>query len=132
MLSRKTVYSGTNKLILSFPYSLHILCTKVYIVYFHTVLSMFLFLFYCSYLKVGVVQSSKLYLFHKKSTIGQLNAQIVKTENEQYTLSNILYIVFQNLKQMFLKGRQINQKIVEMEFVFWTDWGPTTLSKNAL
>ena len=121
MLSRKTVYSGTNKLILSFPYSLHILCTKVYIVYFHTVLSMFLFLFYCSYLKVGVVQSSNLYLFHKKSTIGQLNAQIVKTENEQYTLSNILYIVFQNLKQMFLKGRQINQKIVEMEFVFWTD-----------
>ena len=57
-------------------------------------------------------------LVHKGSIIGQLNIPVATTENEQqYTVSNKIYIGFQNSysffevffdKQLFLKGRQIN------------------------
>ena len=98
VLSRKPVYSGISKLILYFPYSFHILCTILSTVYFHTVLSLlFTFLFYWSHLKVGTVPSSNSSFFCKTSTIGQLNVSLETAENEeQYTLSNMLYISFQN------------------------------------
>ena len=55
------------------------------------------FLFHWSHLTVGAVPSSVSFLFRKSSTIGQLNVQFATAENEeQYTLSNILYITFQN------------------------------------
>ena len=76
---------------------------------------MFPFLIYWLYLKGGAVQSSDLALFREKLTVGQLNVQAAATENEeQYTLSNIIYMTFQNcyfflwkfsLKQVSLKGQ---------------------------
>ena len=67
----------------------------IYTVYFHTLLSMLLFLFYWSQLKAGAVHSSDSSLFRKMSIIGQLQVQAVTAENEkQYTLSNIIYIAF--------------------------------------
>ena len=66
------------------------LCTPHYT--FHVSL-----LFYWSHLTVGTVPSSDSSLFRKSSTIGQLNVHAAAAENEeQYTLSNILYIAFQN------------------------------------
>ena len=97
VLSRKPDYSGISKLILLFPYSFHILCIILSSVYFHTILSIFLFLFYWSHLKVSAAPSSDSPLFRKRSILGQLNAQVATTENEeQYTLSNIPNIAFQN------------------------------------
>ena len=64
--------------------------------YFHTVLSMFPFLFWFWHFKAGAVHSSYSSLFRKKSIISQLNVQIATAENEeQYTLSNKICIVFQ-------------------------------------
>ena len=58
---------------------------------------MFPFLFHWSHIKAGAVHSSDSSLFCKKSIINQLNIQAVTAENkEQYTLSNIVYIAFQN------------------------------------
>ena len=69
----------------------------LYTVYFHTVLPMLPFLFYWSYLKAGAIHSSHSSLFRKMSIIGQLQVQTATAENEkQYTLSNIIYIAFQN------------------------------------
>ena len=45
VLSRKPVCSGISKLIFSFPYSFHILCSILSTVYFHTVLPKFPFPF---------------------------------------------------------------------------------------
>ena len=68
----------------------------------------------------------------KKSIIGQLNVQGATAENEeQYTLSNIMYIGFQNScsffevlfdKQLLLKGRQINWKTLVVKFIFWQSY----------
>ena len=58
---------------------------------------MFPFLFYWSYLKAGTVHSNNSSLFRKRSIISQLNVPAATAENEeQYTLSNIIYIGFQN------------------------------------
>ena len=118
LLSRKTIYSCISKLILQFPYSFHILSTILSIVNFHTVLSMFSLLFYCSHLKAGTVYSSNLSLFRKRSIISQLNVRAATAENEEQDIySNIIYIGFQDLysffevffdQQLFLKGGQIN------------------------
>ena len=60
-------------------------------------LSMFPFLFYWSNLKVGTMHSSDSSLFRKRSIIGQLNVPTATAERkDQYTLSNIIYIGFQN------------------------------------
>ena len=97
LLSRKTVYSGISKFILQFPNFFHILCTIFSIVNFNTVLSMFPFLFHWLHIKVGAVHSSDWSLFRKRSIIDLLNIQAATAENEeQYTLSNIVYIAFQN------------------------------------
>ena len=53
-----------------------------------------------------------------------------------YTLNfkivTLFFEVF--LEPMLLKGRQINWKILVVEFIFdsFTDWGPAALSKNVL
>ena len=114
MLSRKTVYSGISKLIMLFLYSFHILCTIPSIVKILTVLSLLPFLLYRSHLKAGTVHSSDLSLSHKSLIIGQSNIPAATAENEeQYTLSNIIYIAFQILTlffEVFLdkQGRQIS------------------------
>ena len=57
---------------------------------------MFLF-FPWSNLKVGAVHSSDSSLFRKRSIMCQLNVQATTGENEdQRTLSNIIFIAFQN------------------------------------
>ena len=66
-------------------------------VYFLIVFPMFRFLFYLSHLKEGAVHSSDSSLFRKLSIISQLKKQAATAENEErYTLSNIIYIAFQN------------------------------------
>ena len=63
---------------------------------FHTVLSMFPFLFYWSHLKTGV-HSCNSSLFRKMSIIGQSNVPARTAKNdEQYFLNKITYIGFQN------------------------------------
>ena len=143
VLSRKPVHSGISKFIMQFPYSFHILCIILSTVYYHTVLFGLPFLFLWSHLKVDPVPSSDWSLFCKRSTIVQLNVQVAIAENEeQSTLSNILYIAFQNcyslslkfsLEEVFLKCRQSDWKILVVEFIFHkaSYWGPATLSKNA-
>ena len=55
------------------------------------------FLFSWSHLKAGTVYSSNSSLFHKRSIIGQLNEPAATAANEeQYTLSDIIYFGFQN------------------------------------
>ena len=67
----------------------------LYTVYFHTLSPMLSFLFYWSQLKAGAVHSSDSSLFRKMLIIGQLQAHAATAENEeQYTLSNIIYIAF--------------------------------------
>ena len=109
LLSRKTFFSGISKLILRFPYAFDLLCTILSIVNFHTVLPMFVFLFYWSHLKAGTVHLRDSSLFRKRSIMGQVNVQAATTENqEQYTLSNIIHTLFFEVfldKQLFLKGR---------------------------
>ena len=100
LLSRETVYSGISKLILSFPYSFQVLCTILSIVNFHTVLSMFPFLFYWSTFRVSLyfllISLESRYCPFKRS-IRQLNVPAATAENEeQYNLGNIIYIGFQN------------------------------------
>ena len=91
VLSGKPLYSGISKLILQFPYSFHIPYTILSTVYFHTVLSIFSFLFYWSHLKVGAFPTSNSSLFRKSFTIGQLNVQDAAAKNEErYILSNLL------------------------------------------
>ena len=98
LVSRKTVYSSISKPILLFPYSSHILCTILSIANLYTVLSMFPF--FTDHLKAGTVHSSDSSLFRKRSII----VLPAKTKNEeQYTLSNIRYIGFQN-SHTFLSG----------------------------
>ena len=90
---------------------------------------MFPFLFYWSQLKVFTVHSRNSSLFCERSIIGQLNISAATAEiEEQYTYGNIIYIGFQNSysffevffdNQLFLKGRQINLKILVVEFIFW-------------
>ena len=95
LLSRKTFYLGISKLILKCSYSFHILCTTLSIVEFHTELSIFPFLSYWS--PLSTVRSRDSFLFRKKSIICLLNVSAATAENkEQYTLINIIYIVFQN------------------------------------
>ena len=116
--SSKTAYYGISKLIMQCPYSFRILCD-------------ILFPFFFVHLKVCTVHSRTSSLFCKRSIIGQLNIPAATAENEeQYTYSNIIYIGFQNSysflkfslisidKQLFLKGRQINWKILVVEFIF--------------
>ena len=76
----------------------HMLCTILSTANFHAVPPMFLFLFSWSHLKAGGVYSSDWSLFRKRSIMGQLNVPAAAAENEeQYTLSNTIYIAFQNL-----------------------------------
>ena len=76
---------------------IHKLYATLSIVKLHTVLSMFRFLFNWSHLKAGTVHSSDLSLSRKRSIIGQVNVTVATAENEeQYTLSNIIYTGFQN------------------------------------
>ena len=109
LLSRKTGFSGISKLILRFPYAFDLLCTILSIVNFHTVVPMFVFLFYWSNLKAGAAHLSDSSLFRKRSIVGQLNVQAATTENqEQYTLSNIIHTLFFEVfldKPLLLKGR---------------------------
>ena len=63
VLSRKPVYYGISKFILWFPYSSHILCTKLLTMYFQIIHSMFSFLFYWSHLRVGTLPPSNSSLF---------------------------------------------------------------------
>ena len=110
------------------PCSSHILCNILFILNFHTVLFIFPFLFYWLHLKVCTVHLSNSSLFCKRSIIGQLKIPAATAENEeQYTYSNIIYIGFQNSdsffevffdKQLFLKDRQINWKILIEVFIF--------------
>ena len=75
---------------ISFIYILHyaLHCVLPYCI-FHASLSFLLI--------VGAVYSSHSSLFRKMSIIGQLQVQTATAENEkQYTLSNIIYIAFQN------------------------------------
>ena len=95
---------------------------------FQTVLFMFPFLFYWSHLKVCTANLGNSSLFCKRSIIGKLNIPAATAENEEkYTCSNIIYIRFQNSysffevffdKQLFLKGKQLNWKILVAEFIF--------------
>ena len=58
---------------------------------------MLAFLFYQSHLKTGAVNQTIHSCFCKRLSIGQLNVQAETAEKEeQYTLSNIVYITFQN------------------------------------
>ena len=77
---------------------------------------MYLFFLYRFHWKANVVNQTILYCVRKRLTIDQSNVQTVMAENqEQYTLSNIIYIEFQNisfflgytLKQGLLRYRQI-------------------------
>ena len=91
VLSRKPLYSGISKHIFQFPYSFHISYAMLSTVYFHTVLSIFSFLFYWLHLKIVAFPSSNSSLFRKSSTIGQLNVQVAAAKNEERCiLSNIL------------------------------------------
>ena len=97
VLSRKPLYSGISKHIFQFPYSFHTPYAMLSTVYFHTVLSIFSFLFYWLHLKIVAFPSSNSSLFRKSSTIGQLNVQVAAAKNEERCiLSNILQIAFQN------------------------------------
>ena len=136
MLSLIPVYSGISKLILWFPYSFHILCNILFTVCFHTVLSMFPFLFYWSHFKVSTAPSSDSSLFRKKSAIGQLNVQVATAEDEKRTIhciSNLLLFPLKfSLKEVFLKSRHINWKMLVIKPIFLrelVDWRPTTLRK---
>ena len=104
------------KNVVIFFQTFHILCTILSIVNFHTVLSIFLFLFYWSHLNAGAIHSSSnSSLCRKRSIMVQLNVQAAAAENEKrYTLSNIIYIEFQIHtlffevfldKQLFLRGK---------------------------
>ena len=91
VLSCKPLYSGISKHIFQFPYSFHISYAMLSTVYFHTVLSIFSFLFYWLHLKIVAFPSSNSSLFRKISTIGQLNVQVAAAKNEERCiLSNIL------------------------------------------
>ena len=91
VLSRKPLYSGISKHIFQFPYAFHIPYAMLSTVYFHTVLSIFSFLFYWLHLKIVAFPSSNSSLFRKSSTIGQLNVQVAAAKNEERCiLSNIL------------------------------------------
>ena len=58
---------------------------------------MFLYFCYRSHLKGDAVHLSDPSLFRKRSIIGQLNLQAATAGNqEQYTLSNKMYIALQN------------------------------------
>ena len=123
LLWSKTIYSG-----ISSYCTFHILCTILSTLNFNTVLSMFLFLFYWSHLKAVAVHFSDSSLFCKRSIMSQLNIQAATAENqEEYTLSNLMYIVFQN--------SSIDQTIEK--YLLWSlsldkveDWGPVTLPKK--
>ena len=110
-VSSKTVCSGISKFLLQFQCFFRILCNIRCT--FH---------FYWSHLKADTVHSSNSSLFRKRSIIGQLNVPAGTAENqEHYTMSKTIYIGFQNSysflevffdKQLFLKNRQINWKIL--------------------
>ena len=69
----------------------------LFIMNFQTVLSISPFLFNWLHLKVDTVHSSDSSLFCKRLIICQLNVPATAAENqEQYTLSNIIYFGFQN------------------------------------
>ena len=60
------------------------------------------FSFYWLYLKAGAAQSSNASLFRIRSTVVQVNVQAVTAKNEeQHILSNIIYVVFQNITLFF-------------------------------
>ena len=75
LLSRKIIYSGISIFILQFPYTFHILCAILTNVNFHTVPSMFLFLFSWSHLKASAAHSRDPSLFRERSIMGKLNIQ---------------------------------------------------------
>ena len=76
-------------------------------------------------------------LFCKRSIIGQLNIPAATAENEErHTYSKMIYTGFQNSysfcevffdKQLFLKGRKFNWKLLVVELI---DWGPATSPKR--
>ena len=72
--------------------------------YFHNVLSVFIFHFYWLHLKEGAVKSSISSLFYIRSAIGQLNVQAATAENEEYFISKLLLFFKFSLKHVFLKG----------------------------
>ena len=97
-LSPKSVYFGTSKLILYFPYFMY------HVLYFHCVLSHCNFRVLQQYLRCFREWSHSLlikwfnFVFTKDlPLISQSNVQAVKAEKEEwYTLSNIIYIKLQN------------------------------------
>ena len=98
-----------------YPYTFHMLCIILSIVNFHTVLSMFLFLFYWLHLKADAIHLSDSSCFVKGRSVERTSCNSWKWR--AYTLSNIMYIAFQN-SYPFLRSfpwqavtlkRQINQ-----------------------
>ena len=73
----------------------HVPCTILFTVHFHAVISMFHFLCYWSHSKAINSSLFLLKIYHR--SVNQSNVQAVTVENEEeYTLSNIIYIKFQN------------------------------------
>ena len=107
---RKSFYFSISKLILYFLYCFHVPCavlfsvlscipsTVLFTVYLHIVVSMFRFLCYWSHSKANAVdQTIQLDFIKDLPSITQSNLQAATAENEeQYTLSNIIYIKLQN------------------------------------
>ena len=109
-----SVYFGISKLTLYFPYCFHVPGTVLFTVYFHTVISCFAFSVIDRTRKqTPVNQTIQLCLIKDLPSV-QSN---VPENEEQHTLSKIIYIKFQNccffslrsiLKEVLLKCTQTN------------------------
>ena len=81
----------------------HVPCTVLFTEYFHTVISLFLTSIYAVFVidrtgkQTMLIKLFDFFLTKDEPSISQSNVQAVKAENEeQYTLSNMIYIKFPN------------------------------------
>ena len=113
--SSKLVCFGISKRILYFPCCFNVPATVLFIVYLRTVISMFRFFCYLWHSKAKAVnQAIQLFFIKDLPSVTQSNVQAVTAENEeQHTLSNIIYIKFQNCCFFSLRFILKDQ---------WTNW----------
>ena len=105
--SRKSVFFffGISKHMLYFPYCFHVPETVVFTVYFQTVLPCFAFsVIDCTWKQTLLIKRFNFVFIKDLPSVSQSNVQAVTAKNEeQPTLSNIIYNKFQNCS-FFLWG----------------------------
>ena len=109
---RKLVYFLISKLILYFPYCFHLPCTVLFTLYFHTVLSMFHFLYYLTRKQTLLIKRFNFVFIEDRPSVNQ--QWCIQDFGRPYTDLSHQTLASKNIFQLFFFQLYFDKTYVEV------------------